>query len=659
MLFNKQKGMKNKSYILSLVAVTLLLSSCAQYYVNQGDALFNAFAYKKATKYYEKAVARKKKSQTLEKLAECYFKVNEYKNAEKNFKEASVDKNFSQESKLHYGQTLMSLGKYSEAKEWLNQLLIDQPDNQLAKALIASCNAQTNFIKDTMRYSLTPIEIKGFESFFSPIVYKEGIIFAGEQTEVSRKKIYSGTMRGYQHIYYSKKDAQGKFAEPVMLNGTVNSHFHSSSAAFNKGNFNDIYYSSISTDKLKMSELYDRTYNMAIHHDTVVDNEWKRGKDFPFNSVDYSNSHPAFSNDGKTMFFVSDMPGGFGGSDLYVTTLNNGEWTQPKNLGLNVNTAGNECFPSVAPNGKLYFSSNGLKGIGGLDVFAADYNGSEVSIPMNLNYPLNSKADDFGVLWNADMKSGYVSSNRVNADKIYTFVMNPYDVVAEGIITGKESSKPLSSATVIFRNTTSGTIDSVNTDSDGKYSFKLTADCDYVYEVRKTGYFTVTKEGIDTKNLTENKTITTDFVLQQMVVEVPYSLDTDVNGRKILFDLDKWNIRKDMQTNLDALSKLLKDNPTIMIELAAHTDSRADNKYNQKLSEKRAKSTLDYLVKSGINKKRMKAVGYGETKLTNNCSDGVQCAEEEHQQNRRTEFTVLKDTYDSTKDDAKSKKKKK
>lgn len=656
MLFNKQKGMKNKSYILSLIAVTLLFSSCAQYYVNQGDALFNAFAYKKATKYYEKAVAKKKKTETFEKLAECYFKVNEYKNAEKNFKEASLDKGFTMQSKLHYAQTLMSLGKYAEAKDWLNQVLNDQPDHQLAKALISSCNAQSNFNKDTMRYTLSPIEIKGFEAFFSPIVYKEGIVFAGEQTEVARKKIYSGTMRGYQHLYYSKKDAQGKFAEPVMLNGTVNSHFHSSSAAFAGTNFSDIYYSSISMDKMKMSEMYDRTYYMAIHHDTVIDNEWKRGKDFPFNSMDYSTSHPSFTKDGKTMIFVSDMPGGFGGADLYTSTLTNGEWSQPKNLGPNVNTAGNECFPSVAPNGKLYFASNGLKGIGGLDVFAADFNGSEASNPMNLNYPLNSKADDFGILWNADMKSGYVSSNRVKADKIYTFVMNPYDVFAEGHITSKESGKPLNGATVIFRNTTSGTVDSVFTDNEGKYNFKMTADCDYIFEVRNTGYFTVTKDGIDTKNLTENKTMTNDFVLQQIIVEVPYSLDTDVNGKKIFFDLDKWNIRKDMQPNLDALAKLLKDNPTIMIELAAHTDSRADSKYNQKLSERRAKSTLDYLAKAGISKKRMRSVGYGESKLTNKCSDGVTCTEEEHQQNRRTEFTVLKETFDPSKDVKKKKK---
>jgi outer membrane protein OmpA-like peptidoglycan-associated protein len=398
---------------------------------------------------------------------------------------------------------------------------------------------------------------------------------------------------------------------------------------------------------------------MAIHHDTVIDNEWKRGKDFPFNSMEYSNSHPAISTDGKTMYFVSDMPGGFGGSDLYVTTLNNGEWSQPKNLGATVNTAGNECFPSIAPNGKLYFSSNGLKGLGGLDVFASEIKGTEVGSPMNLNYPLNTKADDFGVLWNADMKSGYVSSNRVKADKIYTFVMNPYDVMAEGTITNKDDGKPLAGATVIFRNITSNAVDSVNTDSDGKYTFKLTADCEYVFEVRKSDYFTVTKDGIDTKNVNENKTLTNDFTLQKIVVEVPYSLDNDVNGKKIFFDLDKWNIRKDMQVNLDNLAKLLKDNPTIMIELAAHTDSRADNKYNQKLSERRAKSTYEYLVKKGINKKRMKYVGYGETKLANKCSDGVECTEEEHQQNRRTEFTVLKETFDPALENSKSKSKKK
>ena len=631
--------MKNNTYLFTLLAVTVLLSSCAQYYTKQGDEQYNAFGYKKATKYYEKAVSRKKNTQTLEKLADCYFKINDYKNAEKYFKEAVADEKFSINSKVNYAKTLMSLGKYDEAKVLLNSVLSEQPDNAIAKALLASCGLVPQFVKDSNRYTISNIDFKGFESYFSPVFYKDGLVFVGEGTETARKKVYAGTMRGYEHLYFSKKDAAGKLSEPVLLNGIVNKHYHSASAALGN-NGTDIYFSSISSDKIKMSEKYSRTYNMAIHHDTIVDNEWVKAKDFPYNNMDYSTSHPALSADGKTMYFVSDMSGGLGGSDLYVTNLVNGSWSEPKNLGSTVNTVGNETFPVVGPDSKLYFSSNGHKGLGGLDIFVSDNKSGSYSTPMNLNYPLNSKADDFSVLWNPDMKTGYVSSNRNKADRIYNFIVNPYIVNALGTVTSKEAGKPLAGTTIIFKNLTTSAIDSVVTDSDGKYTFELLSDCDYSIEARKAGYFSVVKDGLTSKNVTQNMDITNDFVLQELVIDKPVTFENS----KIFYDLDKWIIRADAKLELDKLVKLMIDNPKVIIELSAHTDSRADDKYNQRLSDKRAKAAVEYLVKKGIYAKRLTAKGYGETMLVNKCSNDVSCTDEEHQQNRRTEFKVTENS---------------
>jgi len=628
--------MKNNRYILPLIAIAVLLSSCAQYYTKQGDEQYAGFGYKKATKYYEKAIARKSTTPTLEKLADCYFKINDYKNAEKYFKIAITDSKCSLMSHQNYGKVLMSLGKYDEAKTELNLVLNEQPDNSLVKSLIASCGSVPTFVADSNRYSISQIEIKGFESFYSPIFYKDGLVFVGQKTETAKKKIYPGTMHGYEHLYFSKKDATGKLGEPAMLNGNVNKHYHSSTASIGSGG-SDIYFSSVSEEKIKLSEQYDRTYNMAIHHDTIVDNEWVKGKDFPYNSMDYSNSHPALTADGKTMYYVSDMPGGSGGSDIYVINLENGVWSAPKNLGPTVNTSGNETFPVVGPNNKLYFSSNGHKGLGGLDVFVTENKSGTFSSPMNLNYPLNTKADDFSVLWNPDMKTGYVSSNRNKADRIYSIIVNPYIITAIGKVTSKENNAALAGTTITFKNVTTGASDSVTTDSDGNYTFEMVADCDYVIEARRMNYFSVVKEGVDSKNATSNISLTNDFVLQELVVDKPISFDN-----RIFYDLNKWNIRKDAKPELDKLVKLMADNPNINVELSSHTDSRAKDSYNQKLSEKRAKSVVDYLVKNGIYNKRLTAVGFGESRLVNACTNDVKCTDEEHQQNRRTEFKVTK-----------------
>jgi len=630
--------MKKNIYILPILAITILLSSCSQYYTQLGDAQYNAFGYKKATKYYEKAVLKKKKVATLEKLADCYFKINDYKNAEKYFKEAVADAKCTPISKLHYAQTLMSLGKYEEAKTQLNAYLNDNAGDALAKTLLASCNSIPQFKKDSAHYTVSNLEIKGFETSFSPVVYKEGLVFVAEKAESGRKKQYAGTMMGYQNLYYSKMDAQGKLGEPTALNGSINKKFHNSSAAFDSKGL-EAYYSADNHEKSKLSEKYTKVLNLKIQHDSIIDNEWKTcTKQFPYNSNEYSTSHPALTADGKTMYFVSDMPGGIGGSDLYVTTLNNGEWSKPTNLGAGINTAGNETFPTVGIDNKLYFSSNGHKGLGGADIFVADVNGTSFGTPMNLNYPINSKADDFGMLLNADKKSGYLSSNRGTSDRIYTFVMNPYIVMAEGKVVSKESNAPLAGATIVFTNKTTGAVDSVTTDSEGKYSFQMINDCDYTYEVHKQGYFAVTKDGIDSKNITENKTITNDFVLQEMVVDKSVVME---NPDMIFYDFDKWDIRQDAIAELDKLLKLLNDNPKVKIELSSHTDSRADDKYNQKLSERRAKSASEYLHGKGISRKHITSKGYGESKLVNNCANNIVCTDAEHQQNRRTEFKVI------------------
>ena len=260
--------------------------------------------------------------------------------------------------------------------------------------------------------------------------------------------------------------------------------------------------------------------------------------------------------------------------------------------------------------------------------------------PINLNYPLNTKADDFGLILNPDGKTGYFSSNRSGSDRIFEFVMNPPIIYAKGKISAEGG--PLAGTTIIFENKNTGEIDSMQTDSNGEYNYKLTEESDYVITARKTGYLKKTTE-ISTKGREENDPIVSDFDLMKIEIEKPVVLDLGV----VFFDYDKYKLRKEAFSVLDGVVKMLIDNPEIRIELSAHTDSRGTDKYNQKLSDRRANAVYNYMIskkidKVKIDKKRLEKVCDGETKIVNECVDGTPCSDEKHQQNRRTEMKILK-----------------
>jgi outer membrane protein OmpA-like peptidoglycan-associated protein len=334
------------------------------------------------------------------------------------------------------------------------------------------------------------------------------------------------------------------------------------------------------------------------------------------------------------MIFVSDMPGGYGGTDLYITFFVNNQWTQPENLGSQVNSAGDEQFPFIHENGEVYFSSNGHNTMGGLDVFVTQNNGLRWSKPVNLNYPINSSKDDFGFVLKPGGREGYLSSARFSTDKIYTFKKFDPTFNLFGFAHIKGEKTPVENVRVEIESSKGQAIQLISK-SDGTFHMDLTPNESYHLNCKKVGCFGETSE-LSTKGLIYSQDFYVDFEVEEIVIDKPIVL------KNIYYDFDKWFIRADAAIELDKLVKLLKDNPEIDIEMGSHTDVRGTDEYNQVLSENRAKSAVEYLIEQGIEKNRLTFKGYGEKVLVNKCKNNIYCSEEEHQENRRTEFKVTK-----------------
>jgi outer membrane protein OmpA-like peptidoglycan-associated protein len=375
--------------------------------------------------------------------------------------------------------------------------------------------------------------------------------------------------------------------------------------------------------------------NLKIFKATLLNGEWKDLEEFPFNSDDYSCGHPTLSEDGKTMYFVSDMPGGNGGTDLYVTTVKDGKWTEPVNLGSDVNTGGNEMFPYLHSDGSLYFSSDAHNSMGGLDVFITSHNGTRWLKPENLNYPLNSIKDDFGFSINNDNKTGFVSSSRSKSDKMYSFEKHSPTFTLYGRARKKATQIPVEGVIVEVTNSATGKVTSVVSDKTGNFKLKLDPESKYNLYCTKFGCFSRT-DLISTIGLKYSEDFYADFEVEEIVIDKPIVLEN------IYYDFDKWDIRPDAAAELDKLVRILMDNPKIEIEMGSHTDCRGSDRYNLVLSDKRARAAVLYLISRGIDATRLTWKGYGETMHVNKCEDGVPCTEVEHQENRRTEFRVKK-----------------
>lgn len=627
--------MKNLTIkIIVSVGLIFMLGACSEYHIQKGDLYYDNIAYSSAIHHYEKAYRKTDDSAVELKLAESYLKVGLMDSAELIYAKAIKRGSRAPKLYLDYGKVLMENGKHQEATAYFKKYLLIHTNDPVARMLLASCNSVQSRYRDTTLFVLKPILEKDFINTFSIIEYQNGAIFAADKEVFSGRKTASWTGNSYLDLYTMKKDVEGNWLKPELLHGDVNGRLHEGPATFSKDG-NTVYFTRSNYFKRKMKVNDEQENNLKIFKATLTDNKWKNLEEFPYNSDDYSVGHPTISDDGKTMYFVSDMPGGHGGTDLYKSTFENNTWTKPENLGTAINTSGNEMFPYVHSDGALYFSSDALNSMGGLDVFLTYNNGERWMKPENLNYPLNSNKDDFGFSINKDNITGFVSSSRATTDKMYSFNIMPPTFNLLGIARLKGTRTPIEGVLVEVTNSKTGEISNMVSDVKGNFKLKLAPEIEYNLYCTKFGCFSKTDK-ISTVGLKYSEDFFADFEVEPIVIDKPIVLEN------IYYDFDKWAIRQDAAIELDKLVRILNDNPTLEIEMGSHTDVRGNDQYNLVLSDKRAMAAVQYLIVKGIDPSRLTFKGYGEKVLVNGCKNDVFCSEEDHQKNRRTEFKVTK-----------------
>jgi len=480
----------------------------------------------------------------------------------------------------------------------------------------------------------------------------------------------------FSDIFETKIDKNGKWSTPVPLAEPINTAANEGANVVNrKGNMMIFTRCMCEKNKKFMCGLYITVKKGQL---------WDEPKLIPFCTDSFTFKHPALSLDEQTLVFSSDMPGGFGSSDLWVSTFNKNtkEWGAPVNLGPEVNTAGYDAFPFITDDGTLYYSSDGHLGMGGLDIFKAEKKGdAKWGSVSNIEYPINSPSDDFGIIFEAKMNRGYFSSNREGgkgSDDIYFFYMPALEFSIEGEITNCKVHAEVIEGVTMRLVGTDGSLEETVTDKNGHYSFEKKGDKRLVNENTSYVISTIIPPGADIKTesaklsfinssvkakettiaLTSSKHFVHDFCLEPII-------KTDNHFGDVLYDFDSALLTQQAKDTLDILYNILIDNPTFVIELSSHTDFRGEDAYNQKLSEARAKSCVEYLVSKGVNKDRMVAKGYGEKKpleITDSLTGKVvildqkyimklspEGQEEAHHKNRRTVFRVLrKDFHDNS-----------
>ena len=756
----------------------------------------------------KKALRKTPDLRSMERLADAYVQISNPEKAAEWYGAIVKMKGAAPINKLKYGQMLMATGKYDEARKWFQAYLETGENPSMAARMVEACNFAEAETKKPSRYVVQSEKLSTSRSEFSPVIYDQGLIFTGERRGAFTRFLNVRNNNNFYDLFYAQRDPNKKAGVVVKrLKGKVNRKFHDGPATVANGQ-NTLYFTRSHFVKDKKGKTPINHSKLMILTAEKSKKKWKQIASLPFNSDNYSCGHPALSEDGNYLVFASDIPGGFGGTDLYICAKQGDSWSTPQNLGSSVNSEGDEQFPYIHKSGDLFFASNGLPGFGGFDIFSAPKEGDKWGKAENAGYGLNTDADDFSIAWLPNKSAGYFASDRDGSDDIFmfkrqmeingtlvdqrtgkalqgvtvtlldasnretklvsdeygnfttlaewgkdylltadkaeylqlrerittsnlspledfnsTFKMEPDLILAVlGDITDAETKAPIADANVsVIANKNLP----YKSDAKGSYYAQVAEEQEYTVIVQKNGYvpqiFSFSTEGkkksedfrfnaalvkgnailaegkayvnetraplagvhvraIDIQNQTELKGVMSrkdgrfwqvlnpaiDQILigskigffaaraelpdmdstmanQTIKVEigmVPYEIGALV--KIIYYDYNKSDIKRVASKDLYEIIYFLQDNPEASVQLSSYTDSRGGNVYNEKLSQQRADAAAGYISRKGISKSRVASKGYGETNLVNKCSDNVECTDEAHSANRRTEIRITK-----------------
>lgn len=640
-------------YKISLVFLVIFLSTEISYgqraQLKKAEKAYEEYAYIDAQEIYLKVISDGYRSaQILKQLGNTYYFNADYPNAAKWYGE--LIKDFPEETEPEYyfraAQSFKSTGDYKKSDELmdtfasqggLTRVIQNYKDNQDYLSAIQS---------KSDRYVLESVAINTTNSDFGPSFFMgDKIVFASAMDTVvdGKLRLHDWNNQPFLNLYMADRSEDGKLSNTTKLSGDINTKFHESSAIITKDG-NTVYFTRNNFVEGKKKRDSERNIRLKVFKATKLgDNFWTNVQELPFNSDDYSIAHPALSPDGKRLYFSSDMPGSTGMSDLwYVDILADDSYGTPVNLGETINTEARESFPFISEENVLYFSTDGRAGLGGLDIYYTelDQNGMPTAIN-SLGSPVNSNKDDFGFIIEEETNLGYLSSNRDGAsgsvgDDIY-LVKRICEITVSGLVTDIDTGELLPNSIVIVFDEDNNEVATMTVGSNARYSFNLECDKQYTVRGAKEGY-EPTEKVINTPN--ESSTIDLPLELKSSDECPPNDLGCRLALQPIYFDFDRYNIRPDAAIELAKILAAMREYPELIIHIESHTDSRGSDTYNELLSERRAQSTLEWLVSNGISRERLSAKGYGEYRLINECADGVQCTEEAHQLNRRSMFII-------------------
>jgi outer membrane protein OmpA-like peptidoglycan-associated protein len=673
------------------------------------DKYFDQLNYVNAVDVYEDIASGKGKDyHSLKRTAECYRLMNDISSAVFWYNEVIVFGTNIPKDYYYYAQLLKSSAEYKLSDD--NMKLFYE---KAGKGTFTSVpNFYEKLKQDSIYFMVNTVECNSSKADLAPVVYNEQLIFVSNRNVSGVRDVKVGwDNTGFLEIYNS--GLRDSVVKPILFFGKdLTKNSHDGPIYFDTIN-NKIY---ITRNNLS-EKIQNKNLKLFVFENS--EDKWHEAEEFKYNSDEYSVGHSTLTPDGKTMYFTSNMPGGYGETDIWKTDLENGEWGMPINLGEGINTFDKEMFPSISPSGDLYFASKGHQGFGGLDIFVAYKNGDEFMKPVNMGYPINTRFDDFSFTILDGNKFGYFSSNRVGgkgSDDIYNVeikkqVAKPVkeeELIAEALVKAKDDVEPigvikniepieiddivvddvtpvdiidqvedvvvedinagddivegelvknseptqmdvveinneyslignlfdnisntqLTGSSVELKNKTTGKVVEKTVGSNG-FSFDLTKNSDYSVSFSNSTYISKT---INFSTNTETYLITLNESLSRNAIQL----------NNIYYDFESYKLTSSAKTELDKLVDILIQYPNMSIMLNSHTDSKGKDGYNEYLSKKRAKSVVSYLELKGISTNRLSYKGYGESKLVNKCSNGVECSSAQHQENRRTEFVIVK-----------------
>ena len=639
---------------VALLSTTSLLFAQPEKELEKANEMYKNFSYVDAIKIYER-IAQKGfvNQEMLQSLGNAYYYNAEYKKAlpwyEQLFQEGKYK--VKPEYYYRYAQTLKSVGDYTQADKMMAKFVELTNANDTRAALFEENKDYQTVIKNNSgRFQLNNASVNTENSEYGTAFYGDKIVFAGAtDARKAKRGVSQWTGESFYDLYEAEHFDQ-KLGSRKPFSSSINTQFNESTPVFTKDG-NTMYFTRNNYVNRKLGSDIENTILLKILRATKDKNgNWGNIVEVPFNSDQYNVAHPALSPDEKYLYFASDMPGSFGNSDIFrVEILGDNQYGTPENLGNIINTAGRESFPYISKDNVLYYSSDGIPGLGGLDIFAVKFNADgSTSKPVNIGMPGNSADDDFCFVFNSDSKIGFLTSNRPGGkgkDDIYSFhedkpLLFSCQKNIKGIVKDAKTKAVIANAKVILSDKVMKEVGKDQSKTDGTFTFEKVNCNDSHYYLRGE------KEKYETAEV--NVTVGKDEVVYEILLnprEVAIKKGMDLAKvfeiKEIKFDYNKADIRSDAAVELTKIVEVMREYPKMKIDIRSHTDSRGADSYNLKLSDRRAKATLEWIVKQGIDRKRLKAKGYGETRLVNGCSNGVPCTEEEHQENRRSEFIVV------------------